>query len=475
MAFELPTMPNFNVQTPDIIGAQQKTMALKQMLAEQAMMPQRQELLSQQVQQAKTQNQMQQIALQAEKGKAAYWADPDKYEEGEAPAQGASNISTALGLATGDPVGRMIRGMIRAGVPGPAAVIDAKAMIDMRRTANQATQEEQKVHENALNELTKLSAPVLAEKDPLKKSVLLAEAKQGMLAAAKYDPVLSNIIPSLTPENFNDFANRIGAAKESWDYLKAQAAAKKEQQGVISESGGMSPETQQQVFKDVAVGTNPQIQAGKEAVAAAEGRAKAQIEHEFATKNNAALSSVPTHLVGPATEAAQKANKEWADAKSVIDRMSATMDAAKKGNVVSYQIIPQEGTLQLTTSQGVHRINRTEIEQYAGGGSLWQRLEGHLGKALTGKSIPDSVMQDMAEIQDIQAKGAKSRYENTLKSINQTYGSSFKSVEMQGLGGKPESGKMGGNAVTVTAPNGKTYSFPDQASADAFKKKAGIS
>lgn len=43
-------------------------------------------------------------------------------------------------------------------------------------------------------------------------------------------------------------------------------------------------------------------------------------------------------------------------------------------------------------------------------------------------------------------------------------------------------GKMGGNAsqpssgskFSVTAPNGKNYSFPDQASLDAFKQKAGI-
>src|SRR5262249_46366931 len=149
--------------------------------------------------------------------------------------------------------------------------------------------------------------------------------------------------------------------------------------------------------------------------------------------DNPALVNVPKAQIVPATAAAEKANKEYADAKSVSDRMNATMDAARKGNVVSYQIIPEEGTLQITTSQGVHRINKTEIDQYAGGGSLWQRMEGHFGHALTGKSIPDSVLKDMAEIQDIQAKGARSRYNNTLTSINQTYGSKFKPVEMEGL------------------------------------------
>lgn len=215
--------------------------------------------------------------------------------------------------------------------------------------------------------------------------------------------------------------------------------------------------------------TNPLVQQGKVNVAAAEGAARANIEHQFAVMNNAALSTVPTHLVAPATAAAEKANKEWADAKSVSDRMAATMDAAKSGNVVSYQIIPEEGTLQITTSQGVHRINKTEIDQYAGGGSLWQRMQGHLGGALTGKSIPDSVLKDMAEIQNIQAQGAQSRYTNTLASINQTYGSKFQPVEMQGLtASKPAAATPSTHTFSLSAwrkanPKGN----PDQAAAAA--------
>ena len=208
--------------------------------------------------------------------------------------------------------------------------------------------------------------------------------------------------------------------------------------------------------------TNPQVQANKVATAKAEGEARANIEAQTARGSQAALATVPVHLVAPATAAAEKANKEFADAKSVSDRMNATMDAARKGNVVSYQIIPEEGTLQITTSQGVHRINKTEIDQYAGGGSLWQQMQGHFGKALTGKSIPDSVLNDMAEIQKIQAEGAQSRYENTLGSINQTYGSKFEPVKMKGLndlqqhtpGGKATGLKEG---QTGKGSDGKPY------------------
>jgi hypothetical protein len=183
------------------------------------------------------------------------------------------------------------------------------------------------------------------------------------------------------------------------------------------------------VQKDVAVATNPQIQQGKVQVAAAEGAAKANVEAAAARGSNAALAEVPAHLVAPASAAATKAGEDYAQAQSVSERLQAMMDAAKKGNVVSYQLIPEEGALQVTTSQGVHRINMAEIQNY-GGGSLWQQMQGHLGKALTGESIPASVLSDMSEMQKIQSEGAQTKYNNALKTINQTYGAKFQPVQM---------------------------------------------
>jgi hypothetical protein len=192
--------------------------------------------------------------------------------------------------------------------------------------------------------------------------------------------------------------------------------------------------------------TNPQVQAGKVAVATAEGQARANIEAQMARGSNAALANVPPHLVSAATADATKAGTEFAAAQSVSQRLNAMMDAARRGNVIAYQVIPEEGTLQITTSQGVHRINKTEIDQYAGGGSAWDRLVGHVGKQLTGQSIPGNVLDDMAEIQKIQAEGARSKYENSLKVINQSYGSTFKPVDI-------------GQNATTTAPTPQSHDF----------------
>jgi hypothetical protein len=204
------------------------------------------------------------------------------------------------------------------------------------------------------------------------------------------------------------------------------------------------------VEKDVQVATNPQIQQGKVQVAAAEGAARANVEAAMARGSNAALAQVPPNLIAPASEAAKKAGDDYAQAQSVSQRLQAMMDAAKNGNVVSYQLLPEEGALQVTTSQGVHRINMAEIQNY-GGGSLWQSLQGHLGKALSGKSIPDSVLNDMSEMQKVQQEGAQSKYENELKNINQTYGAKFQPVTME-----TKTGAAAGLKATKTY-QGHTY------------------
>jgi hypothetical protein len=194
--------------------------------------------------------------------------------------------------------------------------------------------------------------------------------------------------------------------------------------------------------KQDAVATFPE----KLSLAKAEGQARASIEAQVARGSNAALAQVPPHLVAPASSAATKVGEDYAQAQSVTQRLNAMMDAARKGNVVAYQVMPEEGTLQITTSQGVHRINQAEIQQYAGGGSLWQRLMGHVGKALSGKSIPDSVLSDMADIQKIQSEGSQLKYNNALKTINQTYGAKFEPVQMdemksvEGAGAKKGAG-----------------------------------
>jgi hypothetical protein len=42
--------------------------------------------------------------------------------------------------------------------------------------------------------------------------------------------------------------------------------------------------------------------------------------------------------------------------------LSDFLEEAKSGNKTAVKIVPLQGALQITTSQGVHRINRTEVD-----------------------------------------------------------------------------------------------------------------
>jgi hypothetical protein len=73
----------------------------------------------------------------------------------------------------------------------------------------------------------------------------------------------------------------------------------------------------------------------------------------------------------------------------------------------------------------VHRINRTEVDQYGGGGDLYDRLAGKVGGVLTGKSITDDVLNSMDSLQQKIAQKSQTLYQNKLNLANKTYNSHF--------------------------------------------------
>jgi hypothetical protein len=69
-----------------------------------------------------------------------------------------------------------------------------------------------------------------------------------------------------------------------------------------------------------------------------------------------------------------------------------------------------------------------------------------------------------------QLQGAISTYRELLNSKAEQLKRQYEA----GMQGQPAFAGQQGGAVTVTAPNGKTYTFPNQAKADEFKKGMGI-
>jgi hypothetical protein len=394
---------------------------------------QEQQLRAQQIQGAQQQNQLQQLQLQERQtlmdtSKGIDWTQPDAFQKFITNAQQSGKVS---------PQTLSQMSMQRQQYLEQLQKTDKGALDIQQERNNQLLG-----HIDAIKGITdpaKRAAAAQTQGTQILNAGLVKDPaslqKIQAMAAGQYVPTDDEL--AIEENGLQDHKTQVDLAVKQQEAAaktsEASTAAKKAETEAAEFKEKMPGGALNRVTQDIAVATNPQIQQGKINVAAAEGAARANIEAQVARGSNAALATVPPHLVAPASAAATKAGEDYAQAKSVSDRLAAVMDAAKRGNVVSYQLIPQEGALQLTTTQGVHRINMAEIQNY-GGGSLWQRLEGHIGKQLTGKSIPDSVLNDMGEMQKFMAEGSQSKYENSLKTINQTYGSKFAPVTMQPMG-----------------------------------------
>lgn len=220
----------------------------------------------------------------------------------------------------------------------------------------------------------------------------------------------------------------------------------------------------------VAMGTAPgatQIKAGEADQAGKKSAAEAQAKQPIDVQTEvlkqlalqkmapAALGNVKPSLIGPATAAYTKAGEDYAGAVQSAQNLSDFIKEAKSGNKEAVKIVPLQGALEITTAQGVHRINRTEVDQYGGAGSLYDRLAGKVGGTISGKDIPDNVLNDMDALQKQVAQNATILHANKVATINQAYGSKFEPMNF-GDGGAQGGGSFTApsGASTATGPNG---------------------
>jgi hypothetical protein len=476
MAFQLPSgIPYLGTnasqspaQFPNALEQYGKMLQLRQLAGN---IQQQQQMQPLQVQQAQQQTQLGGIQLQQaqqqQQSRAALlklMSDPDfQGQFGGTPTGDATTPSTGLppnlmqllakgGVTDPDVANGFIQTMLKR----------SQDYAELAKTGAQTSEAQASVRTKGLDELHKRVAA--AADDPTKLPALFNDlVKNPQLFAGVPQDDLAHVAVAAQKGDVDGMKAAAGALdidKSLAEFHGAQAKTAsdlyKHQQEVLAAQGQPTDQTKQDILKLQAE------QPFKLAQSVAQGQAVAQMQQKMAAGSNAALANVPQHLIQPAIADATKAGTDYAQAKSVSDRLQAMMEAAHTGNVVSYQLIPEEGALQVTTSQGVHRINMAEIQNY-GGGSLWQRLEGHIGKTLTGDSIPDSVLKDMSEMQKIQSEGARSKYENTLKTINQNYGASFKPVEMETMkppasaGQTKSSGPPSGATHTAMGSDGKRY------------------
>lgn len=175
-------------------------------------------------------------------------------------------------------------------------------------------------------------------------------------------------------------------------------------------------------------------------------------------------------------ELTNKVEQPYLDSLEKADTLKNVVAAAKGGNMEAASVQSLLGTLGLVTTEGVKRINNVELGQVSGAGSLLERIKGQAGKLTSGQPLSDKLQNDLVELAGILEKSAASKYMNGHSTVVKRYGLKDEQPlpsAVQVTGGIAPALKAP-SSFSVSAPNGKTYTFKSQADADAFKAKAGI-
>jgi hypothetical protein len=228
MPIEVPPQPNYNVAPPQLTSPLEEYGKMLQLKALSGQVQQQQQLQPLQVQEAQQdiqgktlENQQRQIAMKTQQAQNTYWSNPSQFQT--AAPQGGDQLAKMVGVADDDPILGMVRGEMKAGVPGNVAIADAKATLEFRQNASKATQDQQKVLDDAHEKLQQIATPILAETDPVKKAQLIEQARPGLMEWANFDPTVKAIVSQLNAQNFDALANRLGAEKGALD-LRSEAA-----------------------------------------------------------------------------------------------------------------------------------------------------------------------------------------------------------------------------------------------------------
>jgi hypothetical protein len=117
----------------------------------------------------------------------------------------------------------------------------------------------------------------------------------------------------------------------------------------------------------------------------------------------------------------QKAQTQYQNSKEAGDALNGFIKLAQNGNKEAAATVPLEGTLRIVTSQGVKRINRTEVEGITGAGSLFDMIQGKVQKLTKGQPIPPDLLNDFKELNDVLIQGAYKNYSDTYENTKGLY------------------------------------------------------
>jgi hypothetical protein len=311
--------------------------------------------------------------------------------------------------------------------------------------------------------------------DDQKQTLWQQEIATERAAGTKLDPQITDQYPGDATARVyaNHFALGSVLAKEATENVTAQARKSQADTSASTLAGKLDPksplydpsEASLQLKANQGDAQALSILAGraKQSGAVAGSQAAAKLPYEIQAEvakqtalqkmNPAAVAGVAPHLVSAATNAYDKAGQEYATAYQSAQNMQDFLNAARSGNKEAIKIVPLQGALEITTAQGVHRINRTEVDQFGGAGNLYDKLAGKVGGVLTGKDITDSVLNDMDAVQRTVSQNAAMLHANKVSTINASYGSKFQPMKF----GNTPGTRPAGATMRVPGSDGKLH------------------
>jgi hypothetical protein len=167
------------------------------------------------------------------------------------------------------------------------------------------------------------------------------------------------------------------------------------------------------------------------------------------------LANVPKELVSHASDEQDKTSNTWLEAHQRGEDLGAFIDAARHGNKVAGGYAPVEQVMFTNASQGIKRVNDTELHAIKGAGSAKDRVESFFNGYVTGQPIPESILTDMDTIRKAIMKSADERFKQKTTFTNANTGAGFEADPYKAHGIEPPSnGVPPGKVITSGSTGG---------------------
>jgi len=427
MAFELPTLPNFNTTIPQQIAAMPspleqygKMLQLRalsgQIGQQQQMQPLQVQQAQQSVQAATLENQQRQQELDSQKAMIKAWSDPDFLKA-------FTGTDAAQQSGVGFDPNALTSSLINKGVLPKDAMAMTSQFVD--RSAKIADTLKAQAQTGEANAATRdKGMKILADK--IAGILDLPSAKAGdALAVLKQDLVKNPQAYARVPkddlalvygadlEHLPAMATLIGLDAKIADFHKSKAEAAsaeyKQQQEQIAAAGGLTDEAKQKIAEE----TDPQVLQARAQQAAMTAQIveplRLQIQQTFVNQKDA-RDKIETTVLKP-----------FQDKMSEIGELQSAINQAAQGNIAAARAALYK-TIGVAQPAGTHRVAPTEVTGFSGMGSIPERIRGSIANALSGDPWTPQMVQDIKSFGQMQAQVALGNLSRGIDNTNKLYG-----------------------------------------------------